>query len=106
MKLIFPIAAALMLAGCSTVSTVRDAWDWDPTASQQRIRVVSSSPAQLAALNDRVAQLQIQRNDLRTRISAEPDILTRQRLYADLHRVGQQLSPLERELLAAAAVRR
>ncbi len=106
MKPIFPVAAALMLAGCSTVSTLRDAWHWDPTASQHRIEVASASPAQLAVLNERVAQLQIARTDIRTRISTEPDIRTRQRLYADLHRVGQQLSPLERELVAVAAVRR
>lgn len=102
MKLIVPLVAALLLAGCSTVDTVRDAWHWDPTASQQRTRVVSSA-GQLAPLNDRVVQLQMQRNEIRTRIGAEPNIWMRQRLYADLHRVGQQLSPLERELSTATA---
>ena len=102
MKLILPIAAALTLAGCSTVSTVRDAWSWDSTATLQMPRS-GSPPAQLSALNERVATLQIERNEIRTRISAEPNIWTRQRLYADLHRVGRQLSPLERELTTATA---
>ena len=102
MKLILPIAAALTLAGCSTVSTVRDAWHWDPTATLQMPRS-GSQPAQLSALNERVATLQIERNEIRTRISAEPNIWTRQLLYADLHRVGRQVSPLERELTTATA---
>ena len=102
MKLILPIAAALTLAGCSTASTVRDAWNWDSTATLQMPRS-GSPPAQLSALNERVVTLQIERNEIRTRISAEPNIWTRQRLYADLHRVGRQLSPLERELTTATA---
>ena len=102
MKLILPIAAALTLAGCSTVSTVRDAWHWDPTATLQMPRS-GSPPAQFSALNERVATLQIERNEIRTRISAEPNIWTRQRLYADLHRVGRQVSPLERELTTPTA---
>jgi hypothetical protein len=63
----------------------------------------SLPPDQLAALTNRMAELQIQRNEIRARISAEPDVWGRQRLYEELHTVGSQLSPLERELTAASA---
>ena len=102
MRLPFSFAAAVLLAGCSTVSTVRDAWDWDATAPQTRTRVALASD-QVAALTSRLAQLQIQRNEIRSRISAEPDIRARQRLYEQLHGVGRELSPLERQLIAASA---
>lgn len=101
MRFLLSLAAAALLAGCSTVSAVRDAWTWDPTAPQQPERVVLA-PEQLGALTNRLAELQIQRNEIRSRISAEPDVWARQRLYEDLHGVGRQLSPLERRLAAAA----
>ena len=102
----FPLALAVvaLLAGCSTVSNVRDAWHWDPTAAQEPPRV-AMAPAQLASLTDRLADLQMQRHAIRSRISAEPDLRVRLRLYLDLHSVGQQLSPLERQLTAAAPAR-
>jgi hypothetical protein len=104
MRLPLSLAAVALLAGCSTVSAVRDAWTWDPTAPHQRGRVVLA-PEELALLTNHVAQLQIERNDIRARISAEPDIWARQRLYEQLHGVGRQLSPLERQLAAAAPAR-
>lgn len=104
MRLILSLAALALLAGCSTVSAVRDAWSWDPSRTQERTRVVLS-PEQLGALTNRLADLQSQRNQIRSRISEEPDIRARQRLYADLHSVGRQLSPLERQLTAAAPAR-
>ena len=99
----FPLSLAVlvMLAGCSTVSAVRDAWNWDPTAQQQRTRIVLTADER-GALASRLAQLQAQRNEIRSRISAEPDVWARQRLYEDLHGVGRQLSPLERQIAAAA----
>lgn len=104
MRLSLSLAAMALLAGCSTVSTVREAWDWDPSAMQDRTRVALSGE-QSGALTNRLAELQIQRNAIRSRISAEPDIRVRQRLYEDLHSVGRQLSPLERQLAAAAPAR-
>ncbi len=97
MRLPLSLAALALLAGCSAVSTVREAWDWDPSAMQDRTRVTLSGD-QLGALTNRVAELQIQRNGIRSRISAEPDIRVRQRLYADLH-------GLERQLAAVAPAR-
>lgn len=104
MRLTLSLAALVLLAGCSTVSTVREAWDWDPSRTQERTRV-ALSPQQLAPLTNRLAALQMERNEIRSRIGAEPDIRVRQRLYEDLHRVGRQLSPLERQLTAAAPAR-
>ena len=95
--------AAILLAGCSTLSATRDAWKWDP-ASSEPTRAVQS-PEQIAGLTSRVADLQLRRNEIRARVGAEPEIWARQRLYADLHQVGRQLSPLERELASAAPAR-
>ena len=102
MRLPLLLATAVLLAGCSTVSAVREAWSWDATAPLARNRVVLP-PDQAAAQTNRLADLQIRRNDIRARISAEPVIRARQRLYEELHSVGRQLSPLERQLTAAAA---
>ena len=102
MRFALSLAAAILLSGCSTVSAVRDAWNWDATAAPAR-RPIVLAPEQVAALTNRMAELQIRRNDIRSRISAEPDIRARQRLYEDLHAVGRQLSPLERQLTVAAA---
>ena len=104
MRTILSLAALAMLAGCSNLSVVREAWDWDPTRVQERTRLVLT-PEELAGLTNRLAELQVQRNEIRSRISAEPDVWARQRLYADLHSVGRQLSPLERRLTAAAPAR-
>ena len=103
MRLFLSLAAAFLLAGCSTVTNVRDAWTWDATAPQAGARRIVLPPEQAAALTNRLADLQIRRNDIRARISAEPDIRARQRLYEELHSVGRQLSPLERQLTAATA---
>ena len=104
MRLILSLAALALIAGCTTVSVVREAWNWDPTAPQERGRVVRS-PEQLGAMTNQLAELQIQRNDIRSRISAEPDIRARQRLYEQLHAIDRQLSPLERQLAAVAPAR-
>lgn len=102
MRLSLALAAVALLAGCSTVSTVRDAWYWDPTLPAERIVL---SPEQFGALTNRHAGLQIQRNVIRARISAETDIRARQRLYEELHDVGRKLSPLERQIAMAAPAR-
>lgn len=104
LPLCLSLTLSAFLAGCSTVSTVRDAWDWDPTA-RLAVTGVRVPPEQLSAMTNRVAELQMERQAIRARIGAEPDIRVRQRLYEDLHHVGRQLSPLERELTAAAPAR-
>jgi hypothetical protein len=100
MRLPLLLAAATLLGGCSTVTAVRDAWNWDPAVSQDRV-LVAVPPEQAAALTNRLAELQIHRIDIRTRISAEPNVWARQRLYEELHALGRELSPLERQLIGA-----
>ncbi len=108
MRLIFSLISLVtisLLAGCSTAAAVGDAWTWDPTRMQaERMRLVLS-PDELSALTNRTADLQLQLNGIRSRIGLEADMRARQGLYEDLHRVGRQLSPLERQLMAAAPAR-
>jgi hypothetical protein len=92
------VAAAL--GGCAVVPP--QAWKYDPTQAQSKI---SLPPEQTVALTSRVAQLQSERNAIRDRIAAERDVQERHRLYQDLHRVGMELSPLERVLATLASAR-
>jgi hypothetical protein len=97
------IAASLSLiglAGCSVVPP--QAWTYDPTQPQPR---AVANPAETAPLADRLAELQLERNDIRAQIAAERDPWARQRLYARLHSVGRELSPLERQLGMLASSR-
>ncbi len=73
-------------------------------ASEPQPRV--AVPAEeMATLSAQAAQLQQQRNEIRARISTEPDLWARQRLYEDLHRVGLRLSRVERRLANTVAAR-
>lgn len=93
MRIAVSCAALAWLAGCAVVPP--DAWTFDPTRPPAK----AALPVQeLVPLTDRIAELQLQRNEIRTRIAAQPDIWERQRLYAQLHQVGLALSPLERRL--------
>jgi hypothetical protein len=100
MRFISSLVAPALLAGCSAYSPVSDAWRWSPPPQK-----VTLSTPEAAALTNQIAQLQIQRTDIRNRISAESDIWARQLLYAELHDVGMRLSPLERRLALAAPAR-
>jgi len=91
---VFPLLAAL--GGCAVVPP--SAWTFDPA---QPPAAVAVAPEQAAPLTQRLAQLQIERNAIRSRIAAEGDVRQRLALYEQLHRVGRALSPLERQLAAA-----
>lgn len=100
MRIAFSCAALALLAGCSVVPP--GAWTFDPTRPVAKAVL----PVQeLAGLTGRAAELQLERNEIRDRIAGQPDIWERQRLYAQLHSVGMELSPLERRLSSAAAGR-
>jgi outer membrane murein-binding lipoprotein Lpp len=90
----------VVLAGCSVVPS--QAWTYDPTQPQAK---AVANPVEAAPLTERVAQLQLERNDIRAQIAAERDAWARQSLYARLHRVGSELSPLERQLGTLASSR-
>jgi hypothetical protein len=90
----------VLLSGCSVIPP--QAWTFDPTQAQPRATLPA---AEGVALTDRTAQLQIERNDIRARIANEPDARRRLDLYDSLHRVGIELSPLERQLATVGAAR-
>ena len=100
MRIAICFAASALLAGCAVVPP--SAWTFDPNQPRQRELLTGE---QVAALTDRSAQLQLRRNEIRDRIASERDIWARQGLYAELHQVGMQLSPLERRLATVAAAR-
>jgi outer membrane murein-binding lipoprotein Lpp len=104
MRFTLSLAALVLLAGCSSIANVRDAWNWDPTGLAETPRAVPP-PLQLTELTGRIAQLQQRRTEVRSRISAESNVRARQPLYQELHAIGRQLSPLERQLADAAPVR-
>ena len=85
MRLPLCCAALLLATGCSTITPADGqwAWTWD-------------TPRPATVLSARALELQAQRNAIRTSISGERDLMARQQLYADLHQVGRELSPLER----------
>jgi len=89
-----------LASGCSVIPP--QAWSFDPTQPQPRATL---PVAEIVALTDRTAQLQIERNDIRAKIANEPDASKRLDLYGELHRVGMALSPLERRLANVAAAR-
>lgn len=100
MRFVLALTAVAFVSGCAVVPP--DAWTYDPTQPQPKLAI---SPAEAAAMSDRVAQLQLQRNNVRTRIANEPNVWNRQALYAQLHAVGAELSPLERRMARYAQVR-
>lgn len=100
MRLILSVAAMSILAGCAVVPP--QAWNFDPMQPQAKRTVPVEH---VVALTDRVAQLRIERNEVRARIAATPDIGQRLGLYAQLHGIGSRLSPLERELATIASSR-
>lgn len=90
-----------LLTSCAAVVPPQ-AWTFDPTQPQPRLALAT---AEVVALTDRVAQLQLQRNEIRARIAMEPDVWKRQGYYLQLHSVGMELSPLERRLATVASAR-
>ena len=100
MRIALSIAVVAFMSGCAVVPP--EELTYDPHHPKPRVTVPIE---EVVALTDRVAQLQIQRNEVRMRISAEQDIWARQDLYSRLHSVGSELSPLERRLASIAASR-
>ena len=100
MRIAIPCVLLAVLGGCAVVPHA--AWTFDPTRPQPKPALAA---ADAVGLTDRLAQLQLERNELRSRIASEPNAATRMRLYEDLHAVGRQLSPLERRLATFASSR-
>ena len=100
MKLILVPFLLAALSGCAVVPAT--AWNFNPLQPQAKRTVPVE---EVVALTSRVAQLQIERNDVRARIAAQPDVWQRLDLYEELHGIGSRLSPLERELGTIASSR-
>ena len=92
-----------VLALCSACSVVPpQAWTFDPREPPPKIALPA---AEVSVMTDRLAELQLERNQIRARIAAERDVWQRQEEYRQLHRVGRELSPLERQLSGIASAR-
>ncbi|MES2786897.1 MAG: hypothetical protein V4684_15645 [Pseudomonadota bacterium] len=100
MRFVLALIAVAFASGCAVVPP--QAWTYDPTQPQARPGIAS---ADAVALTERTAQLQLQRNEIRTRIANEPNVWNRQVLYSQLHAVGMQLAPLERRLAGYSQAR-
>jgi hypothetical protein len=92
-----------VLALCSACSVVPpQAWTFDPRNPSPKVTLPAP---EVAALTNRLAELQLQRNQIRARIAAERDVWQRQEQYSQLHKVGMELAPLERQLSGIAYAR-
>lgn len=92
-----------VLALCSACSVVPpQAWTFDPRDPPPKITLPA---AEVAAMADRLAELQLERNQIRARIAGERDVWQRQEQYRQLHKVGMELSPLERQIAGIASAR-
>jgi hypothetical protein len=92
-----------VLALCSACSAVPpEAWTFDPRTPPAKI----SLPAEeVASMTNRLAELQMQRNQVRTQIAAERDVWQRLEDYGRLHEIITELAPLERQLASVANAR-
>lgn len=100
LRLALPLTLVAALCGCTVVPP--QAWRFDPTRPQAR---AAADPAQVAPLTNRIAELQNELNQVRAEIALQPDAQHRLPLYSQEHRIGRELSPLQRELAQYAQAR-
>lgn len=93
MRTVLALILAAAVGGCAVVPPA--AWDFDPARPAP---AAALPPQQVAPMTQRVAQLETERTAIRNRIAAERGVRQRLALYEQLHRVGRELSPLERQL--------
>ena len=92
------------LTGCSYLPVVVPPQAYSFDATRHPAKPVAE-PTRLAPLTDRIAQLQIQLNDVRAKIATEPDAFKRLPLYEQENRIHRGLGPLQRELAQYASAR-
>jgi hypothetical protein len=100
MRMLLCLPSIALLGACSVIPP--QAYTFDPTQPQPKLALATS---EVTALTQRVAQLQLRRNEIQAQIATEPDARNRQLYYEDLHRLGMELSPLERRLSTIASSR-
>jgi len=94
-------ASTLALAGCVAVAPP-GAYSFDPTRPQEKPTV---DAAQAAAMTQRIAQLQAELGEVRSRIAVQPTAWQRLPLYAQENRIHRELGPLQREFTRYAVAR-
>jgi hypothetical protein len=99
-RLLLPLIAAAALTACSVAP--RSAYTFDPTHPQPR---PVADAARIAPLTERIARLQVELNDVRSKIASQTDTWERLSLYGQEHRIHRRLAPLERELAQYASAR-
>lgn len=97
---VLSIACLAVLAGCSVVPP--QAYTYDPTHPQPK---PVADAARITPLTNRVAELQVQLNDVRARIAVQPDTWKRLALYSQENSIHGELGPLQRELAQYASAR-
>src|SRR3954462_1414475 len=97
---LIPVALVAALCGCSVVP--RSAWTYDGTHPPARM---AADPAAVSPLTNRVAQLQLELDEVRAKIASQDDTFKRLRLYEQEHSIHSRLAPLQRELAQYASAR-
>lgn len=100
LSFLLPTFALAILSGCAVAPP--DAFSFDPT---KPVAKPAMDPAQSAALTQRVAQLQLELGEVRSKIAVQPDAWRRLPLYAQENRIHRELAPLQRELARYALAR-
>jgi hypothetical protein len=102
MRTLLSALAAAALAGCSAVVVPPQAYSFDPTHPQAK---PVADAARLVPLTNRVAQLQVELNDVRAKIAQQSDSFQRLALYRQENRIHRELDPLQHELGQYASAR-
>lgn len=101
MRTFLSAVALVAVAGCAAV-VAPQAYSFDPTHPQPR---PVAEAATLVPLTNRIAQLQLQLDDVRVKIAQQPDSFQRVALYREENGIHRQLDPLQHELAHYASAR-
>ena len=103
MKLATCLAAATLLAGCSSFSpwssmASRSHGSWLDAVGRPANPPLVMTDEHAGYLLQQAAQLRSESDAMRARLAGEPDRLQRLRHYQTLRELGDQLAPIERDL--------
>ena len=99
-RLTILVILSAALGGCAVVPNA--AFSYDPTKPQPK---PVADAAQIAPLTNRIAQLQLELDEVRMKIAAQGNSFDRLPLYGEEHRIHRRLAPLQRELAQYASAR-
>ncbi len=102
MRKIFPVLAAILLAGCASQPFVeianRSHGSWLDDVGKRPNPPLEMSNEEAVVLSAETLRLRGQADSIRTRLAAEADRRQRFRYYEQLRRIGDDLRPLEAQL--------